>query len=233
MGLLAGGIYGYHAKRLPTPLIDIHIFKYPRFTRSFVAYALCQLINIGMSFLLPNFGQLVIGANALLAGLLLLPGTLLRLVLMPFGGIILDKKGAAWPILTGISAMILALLLFFGFQSSLTIPLMTLFYAIFSGGFSLTFSNLLTDGMKQLPGQLKADGNGAFNAIQQYAGSIGASLMAAFISISQLHAHGLSATQTTARGSSHDFILLILLGIFMLGLQLFNLKRTKSHKQTE
>lgn len=181
LGLVAGGLYVWHARHFAFPLINITIFKYHRFVLSFVAYALCQLINIGMSFLLPNYGQLVLGVNSLLAGLLLLPGSLLRLFLMPFGGVVLDKRGAALPIITGISATLISGILFFSFQSILSIPLMTIFYALFSGGFSLTFSNLLTDGMKQLPGKLKGDGNAAFNAIQQYSGSIGASLRRSFL----------------------------------------------------
>lgn len=227
LGFASGWLYTNHALHLSTALINIHIFKYHRFVLSFVAYALCQLINIGMSFLLPNYGQLVVGANSLWAGLLLLPGSLLRLFLMPFGGIVLDKKGAALPILTGISTTLLSGILFLSFQSYLTIPLMTLFYALFSAGFSLTFSNLLTDGMKQLPGNLKGDGNAAFNAIQQYAGSIGASLMATFISISQLHANGLTTTRATARGSMHDFVVLIVMALLMLGLQIFNFRLAK------
>lgn len=227
LGLLAGGLYVWHAHHFAFPLIDINIFKYHRFVLSFVAYALCQLINIGMSFLLPNFGQLVLGANSLLAGLLLLPGSLLRLVLMPFGGVVLDKHGAALPILTGISASLISGILFFSFQANLTIPLMTIFYALFSAGFSLTFSNLLTDGMKQLPSKLKSDGNAAFNAIQQYSGSIGASLMATFISISQMNAHGLSSVTATARGSRNDFILLIGMELIMLFLQLIDFRKQR------
>ncbi|GAB5051711.1 MFS transporter [Pediococcus ethanolidurans] len=227
LGLLAGGLYVWHAHHFAFPLIDINIFKYHRFVLSFVAYALCQLINIGMSFLLTNFGQLVLGANSLLAGLLLLPGSLLRLVLMPFGGVVLDKHGAALPILTGISASLISGILFFSFQANLTIPLMTIFYALFSAGFSLTFSNLLTDGMKQLPSKLKSDGNAAFNAIQQYSGSIGASLMATFISISQMNAHGLSSVTATARGSRNDFILLIGMELIMLFLQLIDFRKQR------
>lgn len=227
LGLVAGGLYVWHARHFAFPLINITIFKYHRFVLSFVAYALCQLINIGMSFLLPNYGQLVLGVNSLLAGLLLLPGSLLRLFLMPFGGVVLDKRGAALPIITGISATLISGILFFSFQSILSIPLMTIFYALFSGGFSLTFSNLLTDGMKQLPGKLKGDDNAAFNAIQQYSGSIGASLMAAFISISEINAHGLSTVSATARGSQNDFLVLIGLELVMLVLQIVNFRKAR------
>lgn len=201
LGVLAAGLYGWHASHTPTPLISIKIFKYKAFVLSFVAYALCQLVNIGMAFLLPNFGQLVLGTTSLLAGLLLLPGSLLRLFFMPWGGVLLDKKGPRLPIITGISATLISGILFFSFQAVLTIPLITIFFALFSAGFSLTFSNLLTDGMKQLPMPLKGDGNAAFNAIQQYAGSIGASLMATFIAISQTQPHGLSNLKATSIGS--------------------------------
>lgn len=228
LGITAAALYGRHANRTSSPLINIKIFKYKPFVLSFIAYALCQLVNIGMAFLLPNFGQLVLGATSLFAGLLLLPGSLLRLFLMPWGGILFDKKGPRLPIITGISAILMSGILFFGFQSVLTIPLMAVFYAVFSAGFSLTFSNLLTNGMKQLPRPLKGDGNAAFNAIQQYSGSIGASLMATFIGISQSNAHGLSFVKATGLGSRHDFIFLIIMELIMLVLQIVNFKTQKS-----
>ncbi|WP_412989693.1 MFS transporter [Pediococcus siamensis] len=221
-GLLAGGLYTWHALHVQFPLINIKIFTYRPFVFSFIAYALCQLVNLGMSFLLPNFGQLVIGANSLLAGFLLLPGSILRIFIMPWGGNLLDRKGPSLPILSGITAILISGVLFLSFLSSLTIPLMTFFYVFFSVGFSLTYSNTLANGMKQLPLRLKDDGNAAFNAIQQYSGSIGTSLMATLIAISQMHPDGLSTKAAIARGSSHDFVLLIIMSVAMLLVQAWN-----------
>ncbi|WP_367371134.1 MFS transporter [Pediococcus parvulus] len=228
IGLLAAGLYAWHATHTKSPLINVEIFKYQPFVLSFLAYALCQLINLGMSFLLPNFGQLVLGTNALLAGFLLLPGSVLRIFIMPWGGNLLDRKGPSLPILTGIGCILISAILFLSFMSFLTIPLMTFFYVFFSVGFSLTYSNTLANGMKQLPMHLKDDGNAAFNAIQQYSGSIGTSLMATLIAISQMNATGISTKQAIARGSSHDFILLIFMAVAMLGIQAWNFKIQKN-----
>lgn len=228
IGLLAVGLYAWHATHTKSPLINVKIFTYQPFVFSFLAYALCQLINLGMSFLLPNFGQLVLGTNALLAGFLLLPGSVLRIFIMPWGGNLLDRKGPSLPILTGIGCILISAILFLSFMSFLTIPLMTFFYVFFSVGFSLTYSNTLANGMKQLPMHLKDDGNAAFNAIQQYSGSIGTSLMATLIAISQMNATGISTKQAIARGSSHDFILLIFMAVAMLGIQAWNFKIQKN-----
>ncbi|MCT4398253.1 MFS transporter [Pediococcus ethanolidurans] len=228
IGLLSAGLYAWHAIHVKSPLINIKIFTYQPFVLSFLAYALCQLINLGMSFLLPNFGQLVLGSNALLAGFLLLPGSVLRIFIMPWGGNLLDRKGPSLPILTGISCILVSGVLYFSFMSFLTIPLMTFFYVFYSIGFSLTYSNTLANGMRQLPMHLKDDGNAAFNAIQQYSGSIGTSLMATLIAISQMNAQAMSEKEAIARGSSHDFILLIIMSIALLGIQGLNFKIQKN-----
>ncbi|HAT54147.1 MAG TPA: MFS transporter [Lactobacillus sp.] len=228
IGILALAAYGWWATKTAQPLINIAIFKRRTFVLSFLTYLSLQLSNIGLGFLLPNYAQLVLGANAMTAGLLLLPGSILRTVLMPFGGSLLDRRGPRLPILTGLVCLIIAMAGFVLTAGVLSVGWIIGIYIIYSIGFSTTFSNTLANGMQQLSPKLIGDGNAAFNAIQQYAGSIGTAVMATVIAISQNQAGKLSSVAATARGGLHDFIILLILAIVMIILASLNFKFQKT-----
>ncbi|GKT03093.1 MFS transporter [Furfurilactobacillus entadae] len=150
VGAVALGLYAVWASHTAQPLINVTIFKNPMFVLSFLTYMILQLSNIGLGFLLPNYAQLVIGANVMTAGLLLLPGSLLRTVLMPFAGGLLDRRGARLPILTGLTCLVVAILGFVVMGSRLSVGWVLGIYIVYSVGFSLTFSNTLTNGIRLL-----------------------------------------------------------------------------------
>lgn len=57
----------------------------------------------------------------------------------------------------------------------------------------------MTFGLQQLPAHQLGDGNAIFNTLQQYAGSLGTTIMAALLATgSTLKPHGSSFVQTTA-----------------------------------
>ncbi|KRL54991.1 DHA2 family efflux MFS transporter permease subunit [Furfurilactobacillus rossiae] len=231
VGIVALVGYGWWATRTAQPLINIAIFKRRTFVLSFLTYLSLQLSNIGLGFLLPNYAQLVIGANAMKAGLLLLPGSVLRTILMPLGGSLLDRRGPRVPILTGLVCLIIAMAGFVLNADHLSVGWIIGIYIIYSVGFSMTFSNTLANGMQQLSPKLIGDGNAAFNAIQQYAGSIGTAVMATVVAISQNQAGKLSSVEATARGGLHDFIILLVLTIIMIVLASFNFKFQQQDKK--
>ena len=54
----------------------------------------CQFLLLGISFVLPNFVQIVLGKNAFVAGLVMLPGATVGAILAPLSGRVLDQYGA-------------------------------------------------------------------------------------------------------------------------------------------
>ena len=57
-------------------LLNINVFKSKTFVSSLIAYFFLQFANIGMSFVLPTYVQIVNHQSALIGGLILLPGSL-------------------------------------------------------------------------------------------------------------------------------------------------------------
>ncbi|EYR71288.1 hypothetical protein O209_08690 [Lactiplantibacillus plantarum WHE 92] len=74
-------------------LIDYSILKLPILRLRLFNYFGLQFINIGLSFVLPLFAQTVLGASAMTAGLMMLPGAIVGAITGPIAGRIYDKQG--------------------------------------------------------------------------------------------------------------------------------------------
>ena len=220
LGWLLIGILGlvvliWRSTTLDNPIINLSILKNRKLTGHIIAFFSFQLGSLAMSFLLPNYVQLVNHSNTTLAALMLLPGAIIGAGFAPFSGIILDKMGARKPILIGATLIVLAQLLFSLFGLSLSNTLILVFYMIFMTGLGVSFGNVMTNGQKQLSLDQRADANAIFNTLQQFAGAVGTTLASLIVAMSQAN-HKIDFAQATAQGSRNGFMVLFALAIFQL-----------------
>lgn len=201
IGILGLGILIRRSIKLDNPIINLSILKNRKLTGHIIAFFSFQLGSLAMSFLLPNYVQLVNHSNTTLAALMILPGALIGAGFAPFSGIILDKMGARKPILIGAILIVLAQLLFSVFGLSLSNTLILVFYMIFMTGLGVAFGNVMTNGQKQLPLDQRADANAIFNTLQQFAGAVGTTLASLIVALSQTN-HKIDFAQATAQGLS-------------------------------
>lgn len=196
-----------HSKRM---LINITVFSQPVFTLNLIAYTIIQFANIGASFLLPNYAQLVNHSTALIGGLVLLPGSLLASAFSPYFGQLLDKHGARGPIFIGNTIFTIGLIRFVAFALHLTPMMIAILYGVFGFGRSMAFANTMTDTLNNIAPEYSADANALFNTFQQYGGSIGTSVMSSFMTSGT----GTTMASKTANGTLHAFIFLLILALF-------------------
>ena len=220
LGWLLIGILGlvlliWRSTTLDNPIINLSILKNRKLTGHIIAFFSFQLGSLAMSFLLPNYVQLVNHSNTTSAALMLLPGAIIGAGFAPFSGIILDKMGARKPILIGATLIVLAQLLFSLFGLSLSNTLILVFYMIFMTGLGVSFGNVMTNGQKQLSLDQRADANAIFNTLQQFAGAVGTTLASLIVAMSQAN-HKIDFAQATAQGSRNGFMVLFALAIFQL-----------------
>ena len=215
IGILCLAILIWRSIKLDNPIINLSILKNRKLTGHIIAFFSFQLGSLAMSFLLPNYVQLVNHSNTTLAALMLLPGAIIGAGFAPFSGIILDKMGARKPILIGASLIVLAQLLFSLFGLSLSNTLILAFYMIFMTGVGVAFGNVMTNGQKQLSLNQRADANAIFNTLQQFAGAVGTTLASLIVAMSQAN-HKIDFAQATAQGSRNGFMVLFVLAIFQL-----------------
>ncbi|WP_203642506.1 MFS transporter [Levilactobacillus andaensis] len=228
LAVVAVLLYVQVSRRSEQQLLKLEIFKNPVFTYSFFAYVILQFCNIGINFALPNYAQIVVGATSLIGGLMLLPGSLITAILQPWFGHLLDEHGARLPILLGSSLFLVAALIFTVFGQNLSIVLISAMYILFSIGRSMAFSNTLTNGLKEVDISQRADANAIYNTGQQFAGSLGTTILAALMS--SVKVSGMSYAHETAIGSQLAFGLIFVLSILNFGFYFIVFRYQKNDK---
>ena len=227
IGIIALILFVRHCRKCENPLINMEIFKNIPFVCHLVAFFLINAIMLGTSFLLPNYLQVALLCESMIAGFMLLPGAGLNALMGPFSGAALDKIGAKLPILIGTGLMTIGILLFTIFGMKLNTEMIIGFYIIFGIGCGIAFGNTMTVGNLRLPVQQKAYGNTCFNTLMQFAGAVGTSVCAALVSASQIKDNSLSYEMKTAAGSTYGFVFLLILAIVCLILQIIGFKKYK------
>lgn len=214
-GALVVGVIGlmgliYRSLHITQPIIDLRVLGNVAFAAHVFVFFALQLISLGMSFILPNYMQLVNDATATIAGLVVLPGAALGAVMSPISGRIFDHWGAKRPLLTGSTIVFIGLVLFTSFALNVSNGLILTIYVFYMFGIGLIFGNVMTNGLSTLKNEQQADGNAILNTIQQFAGAVGTSIVSTIIGASQLSKNGNQA-DLTAIGSRHALLVLTIL----------------------
>ena len=155
-----------------TPLLDLRIFSSPAYTQSLL------LLGIGVTglfsalYFLPQYLQRVQGLQELDSGLVLVPGALVLVVLMPIAGRIYDRIGPRYPIAIGMAIMGYGSYLLA--QMTLTTPRIDIemWLAIRNVGIGLSMMPIITAGVSSLPPALTAAGSAMNNVMQRVASSV-------------------------------------------------------------
>ena len=190
------------------PLIRLDIFANRGYVLGLGVIVSLQFGILGLSFLLPNFAQLVDGAGQAQAGTVLLWGCLLGAVCTPFSGRILDRFGARPPIVSGAALALAATAVLAAIAPGMTVAEATVAYAFFAVGQSLMYGNNMTCALRFLPAEIKADGNAMFTTLQQLAGAIGTSVAAAVVNAAQAGAAAGDMAAATAAGTQTALVVL-------------------------
>ena len=208
--LLAG--FTWISRRSGAPLLRVRIFADRTYALSLAYAVLIQATVLALGYLIPYFAQVAKSTGSFAAGCLLLPGCVIGAILTPFGGRLLDRFGAKRPILAGaaVGVATLACLAAFGAEGSAV--RLAFIYAFFPICQGLSLSNSMTHGLRSLPEELQADGNAAFNTVQQLGGAVGTAVAAAIVNSAQAASSGDVVAGTTA-GAQTAFCVLLGAGV--------------------
>ncbi|MCW4387635.1 MFS transporter [Limosilactobacillus oris] len=160
-------------------------------------------------------------------GFLLFQLVALGAITGPFGGRLLDQWGARRPVLAGSGLSWLAVIgLAFLAGGLLSNGLIVFLYACFMLGIGLSFGNIMTSALASLPDAENGDGNAILNTLQQFSGAVGTSVVSAIVAASQRN-HQLSLAQTTATGTQHALVVLVVVLAAELVIVAVTLPRTQ------
>lgn len=183
IGLVALGLFVWRQvllQRTDAALLDLRTFAQRQFAMSIAIVMVAAMALFGAIILIPLFVQDVMGATALISGLIILPGALLQGLLAPWIGRRYDAVGPRSLVLPG--AVLLTVSMWGMAMLTATTPLWLIAAANIglSLGLALLFTPLLTNGLSALPPQLNSHGSAIVGTVQQVAGAAGIAL---FISV--------------------------------------------------
>lgn len=207
VGLISGWLF--YRSNQEKMLLNLSVFKHKMFTIYLASFLVFQILLLGVSFVLPNFIQIVQGVPASEAGLMMFPGALVGALFAPISGKILDKLGFRKPIGVGIAVATAGWLLLILIIQTGSVPLIILSHVIFMIGVGLAYSNVMTVGLSSIDDNLQNDGNAVFSTLQQFMGAISTSFVAIIVGLFQ--AKSSNFAQGTSIGSKVALICLFVL----------------------
>lgn len=173
LGLICLVIWVKISNSSSDPLINPQLFKNLHFSLQLISYCFAKISTLALGFLFPMYVQVVNHGSSTLAGWVTFPGAVINALLAAWAGRILDKRGARLPILTGVSVSLLSLFLMISFSKDLSNIEIAILYAVYYGGYGMSFSSLMTSGLTSLEKKDHAQGNAIFNTLQQFSGALG------------------------------------------------------------
>jgi MFS family permease len=108
VGLVALVLFRYVELRTDDPLIDVTLFGRPSFTGANLGVFMAQLSKSTVIVFLPLYLQSVLDFSAIEAGLALMPGMAMNLLLALPGGRLVDRVGPGWPLIVGLGGLVVA-----------------------------------------------------------------------------------------------------------------------------
>jgi MFS transporter, DHA2 family, lincomycin resistance protein len=192
-------------QRTDSALLDLRTFASREFALAIAAIGIASMSLFGAIILIPLYVQDVLGAAAVVSGLLILPGGLLMAVAAPFIGRRYDAVGPRPLIVPGAILLSGSLWGMTLFAATTPLWLVTVAHIGTSLGLTLLFTPLITHGMSSLPPHLNSYGSAVMGTVQQVAGAAGIAL---FISVSAAFAGsgGAETTSVTAEGVRAAFM---------------------------
>lgn len=193
-------------------LMDLTIFKRSAVSLDALTYFGLQFMNIGISLVIPVYAQYVLHSDSFIAGLILLPGTLLGAVISPMAGHMADRYGFRVPVMIGTLTLLVGALIFWLGQKFLTPGLLTIAFMVLRVGFNMAFPNTISNATVQVEAHNTADVSSIFNMVQQFAGATGVVFLASLMAIFQNRGTG-TMTRRTYIGGRVDFIMMVIFAL--------------------
>ena len=111
VGIIALVLFGIRQK-MDKPMINLRVFKYPMFTLGTLMMFLSILVILATAILLPLYLKDALLFSAAMAGLLLLPGNAVNVIMSPIVGSLFDKLGPRLLVITGSIIVLIGNLIF-------------------------------------------------------------------------------------------------------------------------
>ena len=164
-------------RRTSAPMLDMSLFRDPRFAASNLALTIAFFCMFGMFFLLAQYLQFVKGYTPLQAGLRMLPFSLIMVVLTPRSARFADRFGTNRVVATGLIFAALHLVLVGTWRPSTPYGVMLIAMSLGAAGMSIVSAPATAAVMMAVPREKAGAGSAMNNTTRQLGGALGVALI--------------------------------------------------------
>jgi DHA2 family multidrug resistance protein len=172
----------------PKPVVDLRVLKDRNFALGCVAIASFAVILYGSAVLIPQLAQQQLGYTALLSGLVLSPGALAIIFLIPIIGLIMPKVQTRYLLTVGFFVLGCAMLYSRTLSPDIDFRHLVLLRTVQSLGIGFLFVPTSVLAYQTVPKRLQGDATALFTMFRNVAGSVGISVSTALI-VSRTQTH--------------------------------------------
>lgn len=184
MGVLAFiGIFGAICWLLTAkkPIIDLEVFKDRNFAMGCVLIGAMGMILYASAVLIPQFSQQQLGYTALLSGLILSPGGIVVIILIPIVGQFMKIVQTRWIVMIGFIIMGSALMYSSYLVPDIDYKTLVVMRSFQTAGLGFLFVPISTIAYLTLPQTMRSDGAALFSMFRNVGGAIGISIATALV----------------------------------------------------
>jgi MFS transporter, DHA2 family, multidrug resistance protein len=167
--------------RQKDPVVELHLLRDRNFAISTVTMFLLGFVLYGSTMLLPVFLQTLLGYTALRSGMVLSPGGIAVLLLMPLVGVLITRVEARWLVIVGMAISAAGLFLMSGFN--LEVDFRTAMWArvVQNAGLAFLFVPINTMAFYYIAREKTGYATGLINLARNIGGSAGIALISTLL----------------------------------------------------
>ncbi len=231
VGLSVGGLllllfFLIVERKVVQPVLDLKFFQSRLFSAASASHVFLYMLTSAVNFLMPFYLIQGLGFGASKAGVLLITGPAVSLVVSPLSGRLSDKLGTFSLCALGVALVSVGLLLLSSLRSSVPLTRIVLYLIILGVGMALFITPNTSAIMGSVPGERLGTASAMVGTLRQVGMSIGLAIAGSVFAASQFShgvlfiSQGLSedVTQRLCTISGFHDTLLVLLPIAVVGL---------------
>ena len=171
------GVFGWWESRQAEPMLDLRLFKNPRFSAASGAVTMIFFALFGSLFIVTQYMQSVMGYTALQAGLRYLPLAGMLMVTSPMSAKLAERIGTKIVVTSGLLAVSLGLLLMLRLEAASGYgPLLTSMLVL-AFGMGLTMAPATESIMGSLPPEKAGVGSAVNDTTREIGGALGVAVL--------------------------------------------------------
>jgi EmrB/QacA subfamily drug resistance transporter len=165
-----------------SPMLDMSLFKNPRFTAASSTITLVFFSLFGSMFLITQYWQLVDGYSPLEAGVRLVPWAVTMMIVAPLSARLVEKVGTKRIVLVGLVLVMVGLALASTIEPHTAYPQAISYFMIMAAGMAMTMAPATESVMGSLPREKAGVGSAVNDTTRQVGGALGVAIIGSAVS---------------------------------------------------